>query len=103
MTGLLTGIRTVSEMSLTETKRETVGSMQSHTQRHRVCAAQLFMVSMSRSKQYSDRKKEVCLIDAFRSLGMKQIGYHCDGPFWAMDDGNKMLKPHGCLGLLLER
>lgn len=56
---------------------------------------------MSRSKQDSDRKKDVCLIDALRSLGMKEIGYHCDGPFWAMGDGNKMLKPHGCLGLLL--
>lgn len=59
-----------------------------------VCAESYLM---PRSKQDNDRKKEVCLIDAFRSLGIKQT-YHCDGPFWALGDGKPMLQPHGFLG-----
>lgn len=33
-----------------------------------------------RPKQETERKKEVCLVDAFRSLGLKQIPYETDGP-----------------------
>ncbi|CAJ1439678.1 unnamed protein product, partial [Effrenium voratum] len=44
-----------------------------------------------------DRKQDVCLIDALRSLGV-QLSYQDDGPFWALTDGNKFLRPHGkCL------
>ena len=43
-----------------------------------------------------DRKQEVCLIDALRSLGV-QLSYQTDGPFWALADGNKLLHPHGSL------
>ena len=36
--------------------------------------------------------KDVCLIDAFRALGVK-VPYTCDGKFWALADGNRMLQP----------
>jgi hypothetical protein len=32
-----------------------------------------------------------CLVDSLRSLGFK-VGYHADGPFWALGDGNSMLQ-----------
>ena len=37
---------------------------------------------------------DVCLIDAFRALGVK-VPYTCDGKFWALADGNRMLEPFG--------
>ena len=53
--------------------------------------------SVSRSV---DRKKNVCLIDALRSLGVP-VQYASNGPFWALGDGNRMLEPFGPLGYLL--
>ena len=44
-----------------------------------------------------NRRKNVCLIDALRSLGAA-IQYDRDGPLYAMGDGNTILAPHGTLG-----
>ena len=41
--------------------------------------------------------KETCLVDAFRSIGIK-VPYTGPGPFWAVSDGAKMLEPLGQLG-----
>jgi hypothetical protein len=38
------------------------------------------------------RYAKTCLVDALRSLGVK-AAYTSDGPFWAMEDGNRMLQP----------
>lgn len=43
------------------------------------------------------RNMNVCLVDALRSLGVR-IPYVCDGPFWALRDGNRMLSGFGHLG-----
>lgn len=40
---------------------------------------------------------EVCLVDSLRALGFK-VPYLGHGPFWAMQDGNAMLKPFQHLG-----
>ena len=37
-------------------------------------------------------------MDAFRSIGLK-VPYTGDGPFWAVEDGQKMLTPLKCLGV----
>ena len=42
------------------------------------------------------RKTNVCLVDALRSLGVP-VPYVCDGPFWALRDGNRMLSGFGRL------
>ena len=41
--------------------------------------------------------KDTCLVDAFRSIGIK-VPYTGPGPFWAVSDGAKMLEPLGQLG-----
>lgn len=41
-----------------------------------------------------ERFRETCLVDAFRSLGVK-VSYSGHGPFWALADGAKMLEPLG--------
>ena len=46
-----------------------------------------------------DKKKNVCLINALRSLGVP-VPYAADGPFWALRDGNRMLEPFAPLGYL---
>ena len=46
----------------------------------------------------SPKFKDVCLVDAFRALGIK-VPYKQDGPFWAIQDGAAMLEPFGCLGI----
>ena len=48
-------------------------------------------------REGSDRKHNVCLVDTLRSLGRK-VPYDRDGPFWALADGNTMLRPFGSLG-----
>lgn len=53
----------------------------------RICSAS------SESRRFSD----VCLVDSFRAIGLK-VPYSQDGPFWAVQDGNGMLEPLGCLG-----
>ena len=45
-------------------------------------------------RQPDDRKKNVCLVDALRSVGMA-VPYSRHGPFWALADGNDMLRPFG--------
>ncbi|CAJ1371508.1 unnamed protein product, partial [Effrenium voratum] len=50
------------------------------------------------SDRTEERKVEVCLIDALRSLGVP-LQYTDNGPFWALRDGNRMLLPHKPLGM----
>ena len=45
----------------------------------------------------SGRRQNVCLVEALRSLGV-HVPYSCDGPFWALADGNDWLRPRGFLG-----
>jgi hypothetical protein len=40
----------------------------------------------------AERFREVCLIDSLRAHRYK-VQYTADGPFWAMADGNKFLRP----------
>ena len=40
------------------------------------------------------RYRQVCLVSAFRSVGV-EVPYTCDGPFWVKHDGNEMLAPYG--------
>lgn len=42
------------------------------------------------------QKTNVCSVDALRSLGVP-VPYVCDGPFWALRDGNRMLSGFGRL------
>ena len=46
------------------------------------------------------RKKDVCLVDALRSLGVR-VPYVRDGPFWAQADGNAMLREFGSFACIL--
>ena len=46
--------------------------------------------------QDTKRFKDVCLLNCLHSHGYK-VAYECDGPFYAMKDGNQFLKPWGCL------
>lgn len=39
---------------------------------------------------------DTCLVDAFRSVGVK-VPYVEDGPFWVLADGAQMLAPFGPL------
>ena len=40
---------------------------------------------------------DTCLVDSFRALGVR-VPYERHGPFWALAEGNEMLKPFGkCL------
>ena len=48
------------------------------------------------------RYKQVCLVNAFRGVGL-EVPYTCDGPFWAKHDGNKMLAPYGLEVIEVER
>ena len=41
-----------------------------------------------------EKKKQTCLIDSLRSLGVP-VPYLEHGPFWALADGNSMLAPFG--------
>ena len=41
-----------------------------------------------------EKKKDCCLVRAFRSLGIK-VPYVHDGPFWVLKDGLEMLRPRG--------
>ena len=43
---------------------------------------------------------DVCLVDALRSLGVP-LQYRCDGPFWALADGNAWLRPYGFLDVIV--
>lgn len=52
---------------------------------------------LSSSQAGEDRKRNVCLIDALRSLGVR-VPYVIDGPFWALRDGNVMLQQFRRLG-----
>lgn len=45
-----------------------------------------------RPKCVDDRYVEVCLVDALRAHRYK-VPYTCNGPFWAMQDGNAFLSP----------
>jgi hypothetical protein len=40
------------------------------------------------------RYTQVCLVSAFRSVGV-EVPYTRDGPFWVKHDGNEMLAPYG--------
>jgi hypothetical protein len=40
------------------------------------------------------RYTQVCLVSAFRSVGV-EVPYTRNGPFWVKNDGNKMLAPYG--------
>ena len=46
----------------------------------------------------SDRRTDVCFVNAFRSLGV-HVPYLRDGPFWALADGNRDVAPLWVLGL----
>ena len=48
----------------------------------------------------SERKKNVCLVDSLRSLGVP-VPYSGDGPFYALADGNIFLSPYGNLSSAL--
>lgn len=45
-------------------------------------------------KQSEGVFQDTCLIDAFRSVGVR-TPYLKDGPFWALADGAAMLAPFG--------
>lgn len=47
----------------------------------------------------SDRRTDVCFVNAFRSLGV-HVPYLRDGPFWALADGTEMLRPFGFLAYM---
>lgn len=40
--------------------------------------------------------RDVCLVDAFRSMGLK-VEYESDGPFYAVADGRRILSSIGLL------
>ena len=44
------------------------------------------------------RRRNVCLVDALRALGV-HVPYVSDGPFKALSDGNEWLRPHGSFGM----
>lgn len=48
----------------------------------------------------SDRRTDVCFVNAFRSLGVHVPYYLGDGPFWALADGTEMLRPFGFLAYM---
>ena len=47
---------------------------------------------VSKSEKPLPHFENVCLIDALRALGAK-VPYAADGRFWALEDGNRMLRP----------
>ena len=55
---------------------------------------------MSLRRIESERKKNVCLVDSLRSLGVP-VPYSGDGPFYALADGNIFLSPYGNLSSAL--
>ena len=50
----------------------------------------------SRRKLGRGRRRDTCLTDAFRSLGLK-VPYDADGPFYAIQDGRRILSSIGHL------
>lgn len=54
----------------------------------------LFPVAAGHQRKEDERFTETCLVDAFRSLGVK-VPYTKSGPFWAVGDGVDMLSPFG--------
>lgn len=50
-----------------------------------------------RRQGQSHRYVEACLVDSFRSVGVK-VPYSSDGPFFALADGRNMLLPFGLRG-----
>ena len=42
------------------------------------------------------RMRDVCLVDAFRSMGLK-VAYESNGPFCAIADGRRILSSIGLL------
>ena len=48
------------------------------------------------------RYKQVCLVSAFRGLGL-EIPYTRDGPFWVMQDGNELLAACGFVVMEVDR
>ena len=59
-----------------------------------ISSLQVFMVSTSAFDIAGVvHFRDVCLVDSIRALGIK-VPYVSDGPFWAIADGNDMLRPH---------
>ena len=55
------------------------------------------MLACKNELHVQQRFHDTCLVDSFRALGVP-VPYECHGPFWALADGNEMLKPFGkCL------
>ena len=53
----------------------------------------VFCPPQGAERNYAD----VCLVDVLRAHGYK-VDYEADGPFWAMQDGNRFLEAQGPLG-----
>lgn len=66
------------------------------------CACRKWRCDSARMATERGPWKNVCLVDALRSLGVP-LQYHCDGPFKVREHGNAWLAPLGCFGVQIEQ